>query len=171
MESRDNQIKSAVATLFKATINGEFDLDTVDRFEGIYDMREADIPECFGQNAKVRIYDMNVDGKGVPRVRIIIKKVQICFMVSDRYSMVRAEIDRLLQLAECSEILELFGLEYETNPDCNIFPHYHGQTIIRISMRIGNSTIDIDIGSVEDLAPVLKRCGFMPICKVAQKDL
>ena len=77
MESRDNQIKLAVAKLINATIEGKFDLVPVDIFEGIYDMREADIPECFGQNAKVRIYDMNVDGKGVPRVRIIIKKVQI----------------------------------------------------------------------------------------------
>lgn len=164
-------IRQAVLDMLKLTKLPTFDpkqLRVVDVFEGIYDVNKSF--ECFGEDVTIRLYKMFVNQNDLIHVRMSIGKVQICFAPDDRYTDIRDRVDRLLQLAECSKILEIFGMSYGTKSNCTVITHYHGQTIVSIGMRIGNSTIGLEIGNVEDLAPILKRCGFMPICKIAQKD-
>ena len=159
---------SELSALTKLPTHKPKQLRVVDVFEGIYDVNK--IFECFGEDITIRLYNMFVNKNDLIYIRMIIGKVQIRFTPNDRYSDIRDRVDRLLQLTECSKILEIFGMSYGINSNCNVIAHYQGHTIVSVVMCIGNSTIKLEINNIEDLAPILKHCGFMPICKIAQKD-
>lgn len=138
----------------------------VDEHEGICDIK--DVPEFLGVDAKVRIYDVFSEAR---RVRITIGQFSILYKKTDKHTHVCQMVERLLELTECVKILELFDMKYGETPEYSITP-YNDPSCIIMSMivYVGSSNIDIVINDTEDLAPILKRCGFMPICKIAQKD-